>query len=212
MTLNDKSEVLHQVGEYEAGLEAAQQAQRLARKISNRLREAKAWAGIGLLLGDLNRADESIVAYTKALNMWLEQGNLISSLRARAGLARAFLAQGNLDQACVQVEEILPNLADSIKVISQSDGGVAIHLTCYRVLAAARDPRALDVLQAGYALVQDRANRIPDSTLRRSFLENIREVREIVTHVTHCLRQDALVPDHARHEMPVAEQRYRDGS
>jgi hypothetical protein len=53
-------------------------------------------------------------------------------------------------------------------------------MTCYQVLVAAEDPRAQEVLEAGYNLLMDRAARIEDPTTRRSFLENVPANREIV--------------------------------
>jgi hypothetical protein len=48
------------------------------------------------------------------------------------------------------------------------------------VLAAADDPRAVEVLAEAYATLQERAARITDEALRRSYLENVPYHREIL--------------------------------
>ena len=50
---------------------------------------------------------------------------------------------------------------------------------CYRVLRANGDPRAAEILALGHRLLQEQAGRIPDEALRRSFLENVAENREL---------------------------------
>ena len=54
-----------------------------------------------------------------------------------------------------------------------------IYLVCYRVLRANGDPRAAEILALGHRLLQEQAGRIPDEALRRSFLENVAENREL---------------------------------
>lgn len=54
------------------------------------------------------------------------------------------------------------------------------HLICYNVLRADEDPRAGEILDVAYHLLQERANKIDDLELRRSFLENVPYHREIV--------------------------------
>ena len=55
-----------------------------------------------------------------------------------------------------------------------------VYLTCYQVLQANGDPRAQDVLNTAYTLLQERAANIEDLALRRSYLENVPYHREIV--------------------------------
>ena len=55
-----------------------------------------------------------------------------------------------------------------------------IYLTCYQVLQANDDPRADRVLITAYDLLQERAAKIDDELLRRSYLENVAAHREIV--------------------------------
>jgi hypothetical protein len=55
-----------------------------------------------------------------------------------------------------------------------------VYLACYRVLLASGDPRASEILEKAHNLLQERAALIDDEDLRRSYLENVAEHREIV--------------------------------
>lgn len=55
-----------------------------------------------------------------------------------------------------------------------------VYLTCYRVLRACQDPRAPEILAAAHTLLQERAARIGDQDLRRSFLGSVPAHREIM--------------------------------
>jgi hypothetical protein len=54
-----------------------------------------------------------------------------------------------------------------------------VTMTCYRILSAARDPRARQILEAGYHLLQEKAARL-DESARSSFLENVPSNRELL--------------------------------
>jgi hypothetical protein len=47
------------------------------------------------------------------------------------------------------------------------------------VLRANGNPQAGEILATGHRLLQEQAGRIPDEALRRSFLENVAENREL---------------------------------
>ena len=53
----------------------------------------------------------------------------------------------------------------------------------YRVLRANGDPRAEEVLEEAHNLLQERAAKITDEELRRSFLENVSAHREIISEL-----------------------------
>jgi hypothetical protein len=59
------------------------------------------------------------------------------------------------------------------------NGSVRAYLTGYRVLQAASDPRAGQVIQTAYQVLEERASRL-DGELRRAFLENIPAHRELL--------------------------------
>ena len=94
---------------------------------------------------------------------------------AAAGLARTALAQGNAAKAFQVVEQLLEKSAYR----GAADFGRDIELTCHLVLAAVGDARAAEWLQVAHTKLQVEAATITDATLRRSFLANIPEHREI---------------------------------
>jgi len=56
-----------------------------------------------------------------------------------------------------------------------------IYLTCYQVLRAAKDRRAEEILKAAVRVLEERAARLVDEDLRRSYLENVAANREILS-------------------------------
>jgi hypothetical protein len=98
---------------------------------------------------------------------------------ALAGLAQVALAQGDLLGALAQVEAILTHL-DNGGTFDGVDEALRIPLICYRVLAAAHDPRATGVLQMAHTAFQERMSKLPDESARRMFLQNVPWHREIV--------------------------------
>lgn len=108
-----------------------------------------------------------------------EDSHAIDSL---AGLAQSALAQGDLPTAIDLAEHCLTWLrargADGIEF------PILVYLICYQTLSAVKPvPTAFvpaTVLQDGYRLLQERATKIQDATLRRQFLENVWFNRELL--------------------------------
>ncbi len=132
----------------------------------------------GDILLSVGRLEEAVTAYTAALTLYREQGDRDLASEPQAGLARVALAENNLPDALAHIEAILAYLADDGLLEGQEP--LRILLTCYQVLAAVDDPRAAEVLGEAYARLQERAARISDKAMRRSFLENVPHHRKIV--------------------------------
>ena len=99
-------------------------------------------------------------------------------MESLAGLVRVTLAQGNISQALVQVNEILAHLeSDGLEGMVEP---FQVYLTCYHVLRANDDARTPEVLATAHNLLQEQAAKIPDEATRRLFLENVKAHREIV--------------------------------
>jgi DNA-binding SARP family transcriptional activator len=156
---------------------------------------------IGHALAGMGHSIESEKAYEKALSQspypdWDENPLDISgnALNTFAGLARLALGCGDLEKALTHVEEILaldqrelPGVAASHEngipvdsIIDLTFEWARIYMTCYRVLQAKQDPRAGEILRRAYDQVQNRADKISDEDIRRSFLENNSWHREVV--------------------------------
>jgi hypothetical protein len=89
-----------------------------------------------------------------------------------------FLAQGDLAAALAHAEEVLRSLEGHPQLAGAWEP-LRVYLTCVRVLRAHEDPRAGGILDKAYRLLQERAARIDDPELRRSYLENVPYHREI---------------------------------
>jgi hypothetical protein len=98
-----------------------------------------------------------------------------------AALARISLAKDDLAQAQTQVDEVLVCLESDL--LDGTDEPFRVYLTCYHVLQANQDPRAQEILTTAHRLLQERAAKIDDDELGRSFLENVAAHREIVKEV-----------------------------
>lgn len=128
----------------------------------------------------LGRFEAARSAYTEAR----DQLQLLKMRREQvldpvSGLARVALAEGRIAEALAQVEPLLEHLAAG----GQFDGTeepLLLPLTCWRVLAAADDPRAGEVLANAMAELQSQAARISDPRARSGFLGNVPHHRELV--------------------------------
>ena len=107
-------------------------------------------------------------------------------LEAQTGLARVYMARGEIEQALIQVEEILAYMEEntppkgSSHPLDGTEEPFRIYLTCYQVLKANNDPRASTILTDAYNLLQTRATNISDEHLRQCFSNNVAANKEIV--------------------------------
>ena len=121
-----------------------------------------------------------MAAYREALaiRQKLDQPHL--AMGAKAGLARAAVAQGDLAVASEHANEIISYLADGGSLQGTWEP-LRIYLTCYQVLRLAGDPQAEQILETAFNLLQEQASRISDQTYRNLFLENVPWHREIMS-------------------------------
>jgi tetratricopeptide (TPR) repeat protein len=168
-------------GDNNAALEYGQQALLVLKKLDLRPEQTGPLIVLSyaqLSLGQLAEAAESFrqtLDVSRALNL-----NHIA-LFALAGQALVCLTQGDVPQALVKVEEILAHLDSDDFQLASLEEPFGIYVICYRVLQASGDPRARDVLHTAHGLLQERAAKISDEKMRRSFLENVPPHREILS-------------------------------
>ena len=169
MALHNLGLYVHQLGALDEARAYAEQALAIAREVGDRHGEASGLRdlfNIAFDVGDYAQAQaclEAAMAIVQDTGIRFSEGNLLAD---RAQLA---LAQGRLAEAQQDVATALTQIED-----------IGYHLVCYKVLRAAGDPQALVVLSTAYHLVQDQAEKISDEYLRRSFLENDRDNKEVV--------------------------------
>jgi tetratricopeptide (TPR) repeat protein len=191
LLLCSQSLLFHQRGDDQAARTCSRRALLIAQETDEAVHIGNALISLGHALVGLGHLGEAADAYRQALDKRREQEQHNMAMEPLAGLARVSLAQGHLSQAQVWVEEILEHLGAGAPLASDgtSPSGHAldgaeepfwVYLTCYRVLHTNGDPRAQEVLTAAHDLLQERAAKIEDEELRRSFLENVAANREIV--------------------------------
>ncbi len=165
-------------GDDAAARDASEHALHLARSIGAQYETGLALTHLGHALAGLGQLMEAADACRQALDMHRKFNNP-SDLRASlAGLADVALAQGQVEDAIIYVEEIL-TLMD-VNTLAQETEWANETMICVRVLHASRDPRAEGILSAAHTALQEQAARISDENLRRSFLENRPDHREII--------------------------------
>lgn len=96
-----------------------------------------------------------------------------------SGLARVALARGKVGDALAEVERLLAHQAAGGS-FDGTEEPLLLPLTCYRVLRAAGDARAAEVLVAAVAELQAQAERIGEPRARRGFLEQVPHHAELM--------------------------------
>ncbi len=173
-------------GDYNAAWETSHSALQIAEAASNRPAEAEALIISGDALLALGMTAEAKTAYQRALNIYkgLDQPTL--ALEPRAGLALVALAEKQPGPATAHLDAILRHLAPtkektpSLERLQGVRDPLRICATCIRVLRAVRSRRAQDWTEAAYQFLKDRAGRISDPALRRTFLHQVPINRQIV--------------------------------
>ncbi|MBN1137764.1 MAG: AAA family ATPase [Anaerolineae bacterium] len=174
-----QSLLYHHLGDGEAAHACAQQALDQAKHTEDLGQQASALLALGHALATLEDWTGAAAAYRQALALREQFGQHHLAPDPLAGLARVALAQGEPAEAMAHVEAILGYL-EARPTLEGTWEPLHIYLTCYHVLCANGDPRAQGVLDAGYRLLQERAAKIDDEALRRSYLENVAANRELV--------------------------------
>ncbi|HDQ73776.1 MAG TPA: tetratricopeptide repeat protein [Chloroflexi bacterium] len=178
MALANLSLLLHNNGEDETALTHSHHALEVAQDLGDRRWQGYALTNMGHALEGLGRIAEAANAYREARDMRNESGEKKTALESTAGIARTLLAQDDPTRALTYVEEILEHLETD--TLDGADEPFRIYLTCYQALQANQDPRAQPILDEAYHTLQERAAKIDDDALRRSFLENVTFNRKLV--------------------------------
>jgi len=186
---------------FERGEEAQahyQQALAIQRDMGARRDEAYTLHHLGLALENVKDYEQAHQIFTQARRIRQELEQIALTMDDLAGSMRVAAAMGKGEVARAYVEEILTWLADH-----SPDGiefPVLVYLSCYQVLAATSAgpediQRARAVLEAGHALLQQRAGQIQDEVIRRQFLEQVPFNRALLEawEAQRCLQGQAAV-------------------
>ena len=158
---------------------AYEQALAGARASGDQPAEGNALWGLGNVAVDARQLDKAAASFEAAVAVEQEARSPAKVQEAVAGLTQVALARHDLAGALAQAEAILAYLEEGGS-LHDAEEPLGVELVCYRVLQASDDSRAVAVLAAAYGRLQERAARITDETVRRSFLENVPYHRELV--------------------------------
>ena len=157
----------------------AEQGWQMAQELDGRSSQAYALVILGRVYTSLGRSHDAATAYEEALMMYDALGHVHKAAEARAGLACVTLNEGGLAQALMHVEAIWTVLGDLPYV--GLDEPFDIYLTCYRVLHANHDARAVSLLQTAQRRLREYVDHITDAALRQSFLHNVATHRALAS-------------------------------
>jgi predicted ATPase/class 3 adenylate cyclase len=178
LTLENLGLVLCDLGDYNTALEQCERALEIERDIGDRQGEGYSLTYLALALEGLGKLEASSTIYNEALHLRREIGQGSLAIDVLAGLARVALQQGQTAQALAYAEETLVWIAEH--GIEGIEYPLRVYLTNSDVLiAAGQKERARDVLSTAQTLIQERADRISDETVRQCFLDNAHLHRQI---------------------------------
>lgn len=158
-------------GRDEAALANARQAVAMFRVTGYRHGEAVSQGVISDVLLAQGQLEQARAAMTAALVIARELGPRPELPEPLAGAARLALAEGDLPAALAYVEEALAWMPDLI--FTQANEPMRVERTCYEVLRAAGDPRALQVLAAAQCLIERELASMKDERLRVCYVEGV---------------------------------------
>lgn len=130
--------------------------------------EANARSLLGQVYFAQSQPDLAIKEFEQSLELQQELGDKIGSKKSHGELARVYATLGEFEAARHHVESVLSD--EKWQLMSNP------HLTlfaCYQALETLQDPRAQEIGRRAKAILQERANRISNSTYRHSFLHNV---------------------------------------
>jgi tetratricopeptide (TPR) repeat protein len=174
--------LLNKVGDYKEAIATSREALKITQESGARSMEGGVWTVLGSGLANQGKLEDAADAYRKGLDIRRELEEQNAVMESLSGLAKVALEQSEILRAKELVEEVLRYIEDT--PIEGTDEPLEIYITCYHVLRANQDPRADKVLATAHELLHERAARISDENMQRSFLENIAPHREILSEWT----------------------------
>ena len=156
----------------------ARQALEITVAIQDRNMGVYAWQYLGAALHGQCRWREAVAAYDAAIAARSTLGQAGKLMGPLAGQALAYQADDQLEQALAKIEQILVYLDEH--PMDYTDSPIWVHLACYHVLKSVDDVRAGTQLDIAHTLLQERAAKIGDETLRQCFLEQVPENRAVM--------------------------------
>ncbi|MDY7079501.1 MAG: tetratricopeptide repeat protein [Chloroflexota bacterium] len=172
ISLCNLGEVYTKLGDYVAAKAHEEQGLTLAREIGDRHQAGCALTYLGKALEGLEDPDGAEEAYREALAIRREIGQPARAIDDVAGLGRVALMRSEKQEAKRYAEECLAHVATH--GVAGIEHVFEVYLACVHILeTCGEEGQARAVQEKAYTLLMERADRIDDETLRRSFLENV---------------------------------------
>jgi adenylate cyclase len=168
----------HHLGEDQTACNYNQRAVEIAQELDAKALTAQALSHLGHALVGLGHLTEAGDAYRTSITLRKELGQLHLVLEPLAGIGRISLIKNQASEAQSFIEEILNYLKNH--TLAGIVDPMGIYLTCYQTLLANQDPRAGELLNTAYTLLQQQAAGINDREMRSSYLENVPTHHKIV--------------------------------
>lgn len=159
-------------GDAKLALTNGEQGLILARSLGDKIAEAWAQLYLGFawhLQGDFDKATE---AFLESVKIREDLNQPAYQIEAIAGLALTAFSQKRLDHALARVETILSHLSNG-GTFEGAEEPLRIYLTCYQILSAIQDTRAVEIIRNGYNFLNSSLTKIEDENTRRMLVDNV---------------------------------------
>jgi predicted ATPase/DNA-binding SARP family transcriptional activator len=182
LTLSDLGLNCWYLGDSHAAERYLREALSVSQEIRNLSGEGYSLTRLGRVLADKGQLHEAADAYRRALYVHRKIGQSALAIVDLAGLAWVTNRQDRASQALAEVDEVLRWVeANDTRYLEDLPW---VYWQCYQVLSpVSHNPelrlRQLGTLDAAYSILQERAEQIDDSQLRRNYLENVAIHRQI---------------------------------
>ncbi len=169
------SECAREQGDPPCALAHADAALAIYTRLADQYGQAQAWFHVGQAHGAAGAWPEARTAFETTLALNDARDDAEGRRASLAHLAEAHLQCGLLKEALPLVERVLNDVEQG----DEREDAVLLALICHRVLAAAQDPRADRLLVQSHRVMQSRAVRVADASIRDRMLEKIATHRAV---------------------------------
>jgi hypothetical protein len=165
-------------GDDQQALAAAERAWQIAEQVDIPNFRADSAVILGHARARMEQPDLAAAAYQQAVAWYITIGNAAMVIEPQAGLVQLAVAQDDCVGAQILVDRMLPVLSERPRARVLTP--FYVYLICYDALEAIHDTRVATVLQTAQRLLQEYAEQIPNTALRRSFLDNVATHRDLL--------------------------------
>lgn len=191
--LTDLSLLYHHLGDDEAAEEMGRSAYLMVQEVNHPRYQARAQTQLARAQTGLGHLREAIRNYNQARDLFTGIGQDNLAMEDLAGLALAYLEDGNQAQALTCAEKILAHISEhdsgekttgeaeflaaaesAFPGLEGTSDPLWIYFACYKVLKAIQDGRGRNILSSANELIGEQAAKIDDADLRYSFLNHVK--------------------------------------